>query len=375
MRLVSKLSLALFCIAVSYASLHAEGWGEYNKTIKKDFAISVNGIVELSNKYGKVEVKTWDRNRVKLDIRITVRSNSEKSAQQVFDRIEINFTNTADLVKAITEIEPKKSTSFWGSWVSNDKSDYSIDYDVYLPPSINLEVSNKYGDLFIDEMSSPVSISIAHGNFKMDGSKDDVRLEVAHSNGTILRGKNVFFSAKHSNITLMQAGEVELSTKHSNVSIEQAKVVRCATKYDNYKISKTGELRNTGKYDNIEVGTVNDISVSAKYSQIKAMEVNNSVDFNLEHGGGNIRLLTRNFTEVQLDGRYSDFKIGIASGTDFRLDALGTYAGISYPRGLTPTYEVEKDNKHEVKGYRGNPNSKRKITAGLSYGGLKLYDK
>ena len=70
MRLVYKFSLALFCLAISYASLHAEGWGEYNKTVKKEFAISSNGTVYLANKYGKVDVKTWDRNRVKLDIRI-----------------------------------------------------------------------------------------------------------------------------------------------------------------------------------------------------------------------------------------------------------------------------------------------------------------
>ena len=100
MRLVYKFSLALFCLAISYASLHAEGWGEYNKTVKKEFAISSNGTVYLANKYGKVDVKTWDRNRVKLDIRISVRTNSESNAQKVFNRINIQsskLTSTTEV--------------------------------------------------------------------------------------------------------------------------------------------------------------------------------------------------------------------------------------------------------------------------------------
>lgn len=371
MRLVYKFSLALFCLAISYASLHAEGLGEYNKTVKKEFAISSNGTVYLANKYGKVDVKTWDRNRVKLDILISVRTSSESNAQRVFNRININFSNTSNLVKAITEIEPKKSNSIFGIW-GNDKSDYTIDYEIYLPVSCQLELNNKYGDVYIDKMNAPISINIAHGSFKIDGSSDDVRVDVKHSNGTLGTGKNVYFSIKHSNLKLIRAEDVEFSSKHSNISIEKANSIRCASKYDNYIIESARKIRNSGKYDNFEIGSVDEISISAKYTNLRALEVNQSIDFNMEHGGGTIRKLSRNFTDVQLDGRHSDFRIGLQSGTSFHLEALGEYAGIRYPSDLITTYELEKGNKHEVKGYMGNSNTKKKIRAGLSYGGLRI---
>jgi hypothetical protein len=371
MRLVYKFSLALFCLAISYASLHAEGWGEYNKTVKKEFAISSNGTVYLANKYGKVDVKTWDRNRVKLDIRISVRTNSESNAQKVFNRININFSNTSDLVKAITEIEPKKSNSIFGGW-GNDKSDYTIDYEVYLPVSCQLELSNKYGDVYVDKMNAPIKLNIAHGSFKMDGSSDDVRVDVKHSNGTLGAGKNVYFSIKHSNLKLLRAEDVEFSSKHSNITIEKANSIRCSSKYDNYIIESAREIRNSGKYDNFEIGSVDEISVSAKYTSVKALKVNKSIDFNMEHGGGSIRKLSSDFTDVQLDGRHSDFRIGVEDGATFQLEALGEYAGIRYPSELTTTYEVEKGSKHEVKGYMGSSSASKKIRAGLSYGGLRI---
>ena len=357
------------------SALLAGGWSEFNKTIKKEFPISANGTINLTNKYGKVDIKTWDKNRVKLDISITVRAKSEKNAQNVFDRISINFSNTSDLVKAITEIQPKKSGSIFPNWNGNNKSDFYIDYEVYLPANCKLEVANKYGDLYIDEMNAPLSINVRHGNFKVDGSTDNVRVEMAHSNGTLVSGKDVSFSMKHSNLTLLKASDVELSSKHSNITIEEARSVRCSSKYDNYKIGKVVEIKNNGKYDNFELGSVKDITVSAKYTHVKAKEVLNLIDFNMEYGGCSIQELNRDFSEVQLDGRHTDFKIMIQKGSNFKLSALGTYAGIKYPSGLVPTYEVEKGSKHEVKGYMGSESTSKTITAGLSYGGLKIVQK
>ncbi|MBK7338549.1 MAG: hypothetical protein IPJ00_21495 [Saprospirales bacterium] len=34
---------------------------EFNKTITKEYDISANGTTYLSNKYGKVDVKTWEK--------------------------------------------------------------------------------------------------------------------------------------------------------------------------------------------------------------------------------------------------------------------------------------------------------------------------
>ena len=54
-------------------SLHADtlhqGYGDYTKTIKKEFDISSDGLVDLSNRYGVLEVSTWDKNRVKSEAR------------------------------------------------------------------------------------------------------------------------------------------------------------------------------------------------------------------------------------------------------------------------------------------------------------------
>jgi len=82
--------------------------------------------------------------------------------------------------------------------------------------------------------------------------------------------------------------------------------------------------------------------------------------------------LSRNFREASLVGNYTDFKLEVASGAEYRIDASATYAGIVYPREMTVTYELEKGSNHELRGHQGGENAEAVINARLSYGGLKV---
>ena len=77
---------------------------EYSKTINKQFPITTDGMVEISNRYGKVEIKTWDNSEVKVEVVISVNATSEDRAEDVFDRITIDFNSGRDFVSATTEL-------------------------------------------------------------------------------------------------------------------------------------------------------------------------------------------------------------------------------------------------------------------------------
>ncbi|MCB0582305.1 MAG: hypothetical protein KDD10_23705, partial [Phaeodactylibacter sp.] len=80
------LAFLAVCTLAVYP-LRAGTCQEFSKVIKKEFAISQEGTLALSNKYGPVKVEGWDRQRVKLEVNIRVRASGEASAQRVFHRI------------------------------------------------------------------------------------------------------------------------------------------------------------------------------------------------------------------------------------------------------------------------------------------------
>ena len=61
-----------------------------------------------------------------------------------------------------------------------------------------------------------------------------------------------------------------------------------------------------------------------------------------------------------------------SGGADYRLDANGGHADVKTTGNFNSTYLVEKSSSTTVRGYTKNENSGGRITATLSYGGLRI---
>lgn len=369
MKLAYNLLFSLLLLLITGVSAHGAARQEFTKAIKREFDITANGTTSISNTYGKVDIKTWNRNQVKIDVTIVVNASSESAAQKVFDRIDISFSNTATSVKAVTTIAPRER-SFW-SWGGSDNSDFSINYDIYLPATNNLELQHKYGDAYVAAMTGKVTATLKYANLKLDGAGDASSLNLAYGNGTITKARGLYTDVSYAKIFITEAEDVEITSAYTQVNIDKAANIISTTKYDDYNVGTIRQLRNTGKYDNIDVESAESIEVSSKYTQVNARKVSRLVNLDLQYGGGDIGL-SRSFQEANFSGNYADFKIAIESGAEYQLEASTSYAGITYPRDLNVTYELEKNSSHELKGYQGRQNAPATIKARLSYGGLKV---
>jgi hypothetical protein len=373
MKLGFKVTLLLYSAvllaALPVVATGADGAREFTKTIKKEYDIIADGTVNLSNKYGKVEVKTWDKNRVKIEVTILVNANSESQAQEVFDRISINFSNSTALVKAETVIEPAKRS--WWNWGSSS-SDYKINYLVFMPPTNNLELSNRYGDAYIAELKSRADITVKYGNFKSDGIGDRATVDLAYGNGTITKTGNLQGQVSYGNLTCTEVKDADITSKYSKIAFERGDVVRTSSKYDEYRLGRVQEFRNTGGYDNFEIRSAENVFISTKYSNVSIGRLNNTLDLSMSYGSGVITKVAKDFAGITLNGKYTDFKINLEAGADARFEAAGSYGGINYPTGMAVSYEKEQGQSREVKGHIGSGSGKALIKAQISYGSLRV---
>lgn len=343
---------------------------EFTKTIKKEYDITADGNVHLSNKYGKVEVKTWDKPRVKVEVTIVVNANSEAQAQEIFDRISIQFTNTTSMVKAETVIEPARRT-WWWNW-GNTSGDYKINYLVFMPPSCNLELYHRYGDAFVAELKNRALINIKYGNFKADGVGDRATVDLAYGNGTLTKAGYLQGAVAYGNLSCIELKDADLATKYSKINIERASIVRATSKYDEYKLGAVQEFRNTGNYDNFDIRSASTVYVNTRYSNLKLERLGQAIDLTMAYGSLVVQKVDRAFNQINLVGKYSDFKLNLEPGADARVEATGSYAGIGYPSSMTVSYEKEQGQSKEVRGHIGSVSGKGLIKAQLSYGNLKL---
>ncbi|MCB0641670.1 MAG: hypothetical protein KDC44_08520 [Phaeodactylibacter sp.] len=371
-----KLAYKLGVVVLVAAGIALQAWHyapaatkrEFTETIKKEFPILDDGTTALYNKYGKIEVKTWEKSRVKVDILVSVSASSESAAQRVFDRIDFDFSDSDDYVKVQTLIESGRS---WMNW-SDEENEFRIDYEVYLPASVELDIQNKYGDVFIAPMDDDAKLMVKYGNFRLEGLNGDLDLDLGYGNGTIVTCKDVDAVLSYCNLEVENARDLELETKYSKIIIDKAEDIRAISKYNSYEIGSAQEFRSQGKYDNVQVKRIENLITSSRYSDFTVQHVHNIADFDLQYGAVILEEIARGFSEVRLVGRYTDYKIHVENGASFQLEASADYAGILYPKNLQVTYEEEKGTYHEVEGHIGTENARSVIKARLDYGGLDM---
>lgn len=345
---------------------------EHTKIIKKEFDISSDGKVSISNRHGEVNINTWEKEQVKIEITITVDERSEDKAREMFERINVDFSNGKNHVQAKTEIESKSSSWWWGS-SENNNNDYTIDYEVYMPKSNSLDLENKYGNAYVASLDNEAMVQIKYGNLRMEEIGGRLDLTLGYGNGTVVKSKDADVKVSYGNIRIKNADDVIMESKYSKVYIDHAGDINSTSKYDTYELGDIKDFKNQGKYDHIEIVSAESIRASAKYSDFKVERIIHSADFDLAYGNVVVESLAKNFTEVQLLGRYTQFKIHVQDGANYKLDAVTKYAGVGYPDKMDVVYEKEKGSSVEVEGYMGgNKNTVQVIKARLDYGGIKV---
>jgi len=366
--------LALLCSCL-VADVYANDKKDFVKVINETFDISSDGKVNLNNRYGKVNVKTWDKNQVEIDVTITVDAKNEEVAQEVFDRIKIDIQNSSSSVSVLTEIE-SSNTTWWSGWSifggsSGGSGDYQIDYNIFMPKSNDLALANKYGDSYVAELSGDAEVVVKYGNLKMDGVEKDLDLTLGYGNATIGYAGDTDIEIKYSNLTLKECKDTEILSKYSKLYINETDDLRCETKYDTYDIGKVAELRNEGKYDHFEIEEIREIITSTKYTEFKIEELLHSADMDMSYGGARFDEVKVDFAEINVNGNYTDFKINLEDGATYNVDVHGNYSGVKYPLGMNVVYETEEGSSHTVEGNIGGK-SGGLIKARLNYGGISI---
>ena len=340
-----------------------------DKVIEKDFPISADGSVNIENKYGSVVVTESKSNQVSLKITIEVNSNSDEKAQEVFDRISINFSNSSDFVSAITEIEEKKSG--WTSWFSwGSTINFKINYDVKMPISAHLKLKNKYGDVNLTDLNNGLDLVLKYGNISMRSVEAKTSLDLGYGNMDFGDLGDLNDNVKYSKIQGSSAQEVSISSKYSTFNVGDIASLKSDTKYDTYVIDKVGDIRNSGKYDKWEVKEVENVKISSKYSPIWIDKLIGDLLVDQKYGNIEVEEVVCNSARIEIDAEYTDVDLGIRDcGLD--MDFEGEYVSVRLPRDIEGSVEQD-DEDVWLKNTFGNGD--RRVRLRMRHASLKIWD-
>jgi hypothetical protein len=270
------------------------------KVFSKTYAISKNDKINISNIYGSVTVKTWDKNEVKFDADIKAYENSEEEAQKLIDNVNITSDKRGDDVTFKTNFDDKQGN--WGRGLSRGKKwrrEVKIHITVYLPATTAITLSQQYGNVELPDFYGPTALKVQYGKL-VTGD---------------LKNANNFISAQYTTVDLKDVNKATIKQQYgSGLTIASIGDLTLNAQYATVRIGVIrGNAAIKQQYGSgLSITAVDNLDLDAQYASVKVGTVKNDAHIKMQYGSG---LSIEQVGNLSLTAQYSAVKIGKLAGT------------------------------------------------------------
>jgi len=357
MKSIYKLTLILLLIpSISFGNDDKKH--ERTKTITKEFSVNSDAKVAINNRYGNIDITTWDENRVEFKIKITVKGNNLDQVERKLSTIDVVFNASSGLVDAETTFGISKSN--WSWLKKSDKTNYQINYIVKMPKSNEVELNNDYGNIYLDKLEGRASINCDYGKISLG--------ELMSSNNSI----NLDYCS-YSTISYMKSGDVNID--YSKLTIEKSNRIRLNADYSTLNFKELEDLSFNTDYGSITVDDASNVSGNGDYTSMRFGTIRRNLKIDSDYGSIRIKNLAEGFEMVDIDSQYAGIKIGIDPDNNFNFALDLQYAGFKRnDRNIELYKSIVKSSKKYYEGRFRNGSSSSRIKIRSQYGGVTFQD-
>lgn len=336
------------------------GQEEVSKEFHKEYKATQGMTLDLNNRYGNIVVLTSETDQVVIDVKVTVRYPSRERAEKLLSYIDVQFSETPQVISAETVIDEKFTFTGW----SGESRKFTINYNVKMPVWMNLNLANKYGNTDLDDLSGLVNLAIKYGDLKAaklarGNEKPLNKLDLAYGKGYI-----------------EEAGWMDMVIRYcGNLTVTKSQALLLDSKYSKLIFGTASSIVAETRYDNIRIETINNLILDTGYADLNIGTVTKKFKFDGSYSSLNVDRVPAGFESVEVTARYTGVTVRIDDNASYSLDGKVSYGGLKFNEdNFNYKKRIIENNSTEVSGTIGkeeNPSSKVTVTA--SYGTVKLY--
>lgn len=190
------------------------------KSYSKSYSLSGGDRVSLTNQFGEMKISTWDKNEIKVDVKIVGKSDDEGRAQQILDRISIQDSKSSGVVSYKTKFEDENKNEDKKSMNGHKNEGMEINYAVYLPANSKLSVENQFGKTVMPDYSGELVLETKFGSLEAGRLTNTKEVTVEFGNATIAQINGGKLAIKFSNGTVNKlSGDIDTDLEFSRVKL------------------------------------------------------------------------------------------------------------------------------------------------------------
>lgn len=304
----------------------------HKREVIKTFSVNDGALLSIDNKYGGVNLHTWDNNQIKAVIVIKANGRDENNAKELADQVSIRSSQAGNSVSLATTYQPGNSSfwsKFWGNLSNGNWGKYiRIDYEVYLPKSLaNLHVNNSYGDVTANNIPCDFFLNINYVHFYINKVNGNLNLNVNYGEGSL----NGITSSN-------------IDANYTDFDIDQVHSLKINSNYSDIKITNAGQLEFHSNYGDISAENISSLTSQSTYGDYKINTLLKHGNIKTTYGDVTIKNLGNQFTGLTISPTYSDISVGIPQNLSVRLDIDLIHGDIN-TRNIS-LQQVEKTDEH-----------------------------
>ncbi len=307
-----KFSKGLTVLAILLAAgLHvsAQTYTESQKIVRS-FPAGPETRLDLSNKYGTVHVIPWEKDSVHIVIDLFIRSNSASKLEKLKKNVDFEFTSTKYYIIANTSFGTKSGNFFsdlrdLSSTIIPTRNEVKIDYTVHVPSGLNINIRNKYGDIYIDDMKGSVSINLSNGDIKANSLSGEANISLNFGNGIINELNNAKLNIAYADIEIRSAGQLSIDSKSSKIRINRVSILKIMSKRDKYTISR-----------------IDNLFGESWFSDIWLHKMNEEINFTPKYGALKVDSIPEEFSFININTEFTDLNMVFEKAASYQLEIL-----------------------------------------------------
>lgn len=312
------------------------------KEISKHFKVSPETRIEISNKYGKIELNTWEKDSVIFEIKIRVEEKKLSKLERSMEEIDFDFTDSQHFLIARTTVGENRSgfekeiLKFKETLLQLD-GNIEIDYIVWLPKSNDLKVENKFGDIFIGDYSGEVEIDLSNGNLKSHDFEGKVDLTLSFADATINQMKNGRLDCNYSDLYIKKAESLQINSKSST-----------------FEILEINELDADSRRDKFRIRLADLVEAKGSFSNFRFNELTDRLTLRADYGDLDIEKTSPDFSNIFIESKSTDINLYFDPESKFGFEITHTKAEIDFCREIHIDEENKLDEKASKVQIKGN---------------------
>jgi len=188
------------------------------KAVNKSYNVSSSDKLDIQNSFGSVEVHTWNKNEIKVDVNIEVSATTDALAQRIIDRINIEDEKNGRGISFKTSMKDNNQNN---NNNKDEKSTMHINYTISMPAGNPLTVKNEFGSTTIPDFNGEVDLTSKFGSLTTGNLSSIKAINVEFGKATLTNISSAPVNIKFSKAVISKlSGSVKLNLEFcSNVRL------------------------------------------------------------------------------------------------------------------------------------------------------------